>query len=152
MCSILVERLWTAANVNTTGFFTLPMYWQFANQLGAYHHLPYWSVYYICMRAWARNDITNVINGGEGIGEQLDRTIVLSVKTPWFSSIMTGGAGPLYSLCCTFCIHLHHLVSDLKKPVYRAIWTDVSQSLHLSISTNISIRLATLQCCESSQT
>lgn len=47
----------TAANINKwSNWFLLLEYGQFANQLGAYRHLLYWTVY-ACMHAHAENDI-----------------------------------------------------------------------------------------------
>lgn len=87
MCSTLVERLWTAANVNKWHNWLLLVYWGFASQISAYHHLLYWAVYYICKGARTQNNVTSLKANQRGRCEPIKPghsygTIVPSVKTP----------------------------------------------------------------------
>lgn len=81
-CPTPLQRHWSAVS----GWFLLLVYWQFAYQPSAHHHLLYWTVYYTCELAQARNSIIGKAEQqGRGARRAFvfkHKTIVAHVKTP----------------------------------------------------------------------
>lgn len=70
----------------------LLLYWWFVNQVSAYCHLLYCTVYYKCKHACAQNDIIKVklMSGGEGREEQLCPGIVHTFWTSIMNAVPEG--------------------------------------------------------------